>query len=238
MKNLKNKMKHHSISLIILLMTFFQSCSDSESVSLYFDENSTVISFGMTSLIEKLDQSGYVIEKIGSENQVDNEIMIIHPEADYNQNIQKEMYDHVDDVSHDGFKIIKQDRKIFILGGSERGCQYGIFEVVEQIKTDPDINHIMEKEIDPALSFRAIKFNLPWAPYRPGPATEIHEETCRDLKFWESFLDMMVENRFNALSLWSTHIFPYMIRSKNYPEATPTEDGELNEWRSFLEVTF
>ena len=34
------------------------------------------------------------------------------------------------------------------------------------------------------------------------------------------FLDMMVENRFNAISLWTMHPFTYMIRPKNFPEAS------------------
>ena len=32
---------------------------------------------------------------------------------------------------------------------------------------------------------------------------------------------MMVENRFNAISLWTLHPFTYMIRPKNFPEASP-----------------
>ncbi len=58
------------------------------------------------------------------------------------------------------------------------------------------------------------------------------------LAFWEAFLDMMVENRFNALTLWSAHLFPYMIRAENYPEATPFNDQELEEWQGFWKSLF
>ncbi len=94
------------------------------------------------------------------------------------------------------------------------------------------------KAVNPALGFRAIKFNLPWSPYRPGEATELHYDRCRDLGFWEEFLDMMVENRFNALTLWNTHPFPYLIRSTNYPAACPFTDAELEEWRVFWKALF
>jgi len=49
---------------------------------------------------------------------------------------------------------------------------------------------------------------------------------------------MMVTNRFNALTLWSTHLFPYMIRAKNYPEATPFKDKELRKWQAFWKSLF
>jgi hypothetical protein len=100
-------------------------------------------------------------------------------------------------------------------------------DLVEQLGQDSDLARLEERQVNSAISFRAIKFNLPWSPYRPGPATEVHMETCRDLDFWESFLDMMVENRFNALNLWNTHPFPYMIRATNYPDAIPFNDKEL-----------
>jgi len=48
----------------------------------------------------------------------------------------------------------------------------------------------------------------------------------------------MVENRFNAITLWNTHNFPFMIRANNYPEATPFDDDELNEWKTFWKKLF
>ena len=73
------------------------------------------------------------------------------------------------------------------------------------------------------LEFRAIKFNLPWSAYRTSPALEQHQETCKDLRYWEAFLDMMAENRFNVLTLWSLHPYTYMIRPKNFPEASAVQ---------------
>ena len=66
----------------------------------------------------------------------------------------------------------------------------------------------------------------------------MHTETCRDLKFWEKFLDMMVENRFNVLSLWNRIPFHYMIRPKNYPSACPFSDEELQKWQKLFHGIF
>jgi len=49
--------------------------------------------------------------------------------------------------------------------------------------------------------------------------------------FWELFLDMMVENRFNKLTLWNLHPYNYLIRTESYPEANSMSDEEFAEWR-------
>jgi hypothetical protein len=67
---------------------------------------------------------------------------------------------------------------------------------------------------------------------------KVHTHVSRDLKFWERFLDMMVENRLNVLSLWNKHPFPYMIRSTNFPEATPFSPREMEEWQAFWRSLF
>ena len=90
----------------------------------------------------------------------------------------------------------------------------------------------------PALAFRGIKFNTPWDTYRPSSALDQHYATARDLKFWEPYLDMMVENRFNALSLWTMHPFTYMIRPKNFPEASKWTEAEFAEWQHLYREIF
>src|SRR6185436_12369086 len=90
----------------------------------------------------------------------------------------------------------------------------------------------------PHYPFRAIKFDLPWDTYRHSFALDQHYATCRDVRFWEAFLDMMVENRFNALSLWNLHPYPFMIRPRNFPEATPFTDEQQKEWRDLFQSIF
>jgi hypothetical protein len=49
---------------------------------------------------------------------------------------------------------------------------------------------------------------------------------------------MMVENRFNALSLWTLHPFTYMVRPKNFPEASKWSDAEFAEWQRLYRGIF
>ena len=141
-------------------------------------------------------------------------------------------------VQKEGFQIVRKEKRIFILGRDESGAMYGLLDVAEQARMHGGLQGVKEKTSNPRFPFRAIKFNLPWSPYRPGPAAEVHMETCRDLKFWKRFLDMMAENRFNALTLWNLHPFTYMIRPTNFPKACPLSDKELADWRSFWRSLF
>ncbi len=223
--------------ILIVFMAFSQySCHPGKTVSIKYDSTSNILSYAVTRLETALESSGYNIRKEDLRSKGDSKIVL-----EYNSSMSGEhltLEEPLLNMVNDGFMLSNVNGRVEINAKNDRGCLYGIMDLVEQLYLDPDLNHVEDNYENPALSFRAIKFNLPWAPYRPGPATEIHKETCRDLKFWESFLDMMVENRFNALSLWSTHIFPYMIRANNYPEATPFDDNELKEWKSFWKTLF
>ncbi len=121
----------------------------------------------------------------------------------------------------------------------DRGLLYGVLDVAESLAHGVPLSQLAGKSSAPANGFRAIKFNLPWRSYRFGPALAQHMETARDLVFWERFLDMMAENRFNALTLWNLHPFSYMIRAENFPFACDLKtDAELADWQSFYRQLF
>jgi hypothetical protein len=143
-----------------------------------------------------------------------------------------------DELQAEAFAASASKRSITIAGGDGRGVIYGAMSVIEQLQNGVSLKHLRSRAESAALPFRAIKFNLPWDSYRSSSALDLHYDTVRDVKFWESFLDMMAENRFNALTLWNLHPFPYMIRPKNFPEATRFTDAELAEWRRLYQAIF
>lgn len=134
-------------------------------------------------------------------------------------------------VGPDGYALTRKGAGLVVEGGGARGAMYGVLDVAEQIRLGAPLEKVGETRVSPRLEFRAIKFNLPFAAYRTSLALEQHEATCKDLNFWRSFLDMMADNRFNVLTLWSLHPFHYMVRSKSFPEACPFSDQEMAEWR-------
>ena len=138
----------------------------------------------------------------------------------------------------EAFDISKKDKTIDIKGGDHRGLIYGSLALVEQVKNGVALDDIKPESAKPDQEFRAIKFNLPWETYRPSSALTQHTETVKDLKYWEAFLDMMVENRLNVISLWNMHPYTFMIKPKNFPEASPWTDDEMKEWQHFYHELF
>ncbi|MEO1450801.1 MAG: hypothetical protein AAFV07_14830, partial [Bacteroidota bacterium] len=138
----------------------------------------------------------------------------------------------------DDFSLQKEAGKLHIAANSARGLQYGIMDMAEQMSNGKTWADISPKEVKAHYPFRAIKFNLPWFSYRSGEHLALHEETCRDLAYWEAFLDMMVENKFNALTLWNLHPYIYMVKPTSFPEASPFTDAEMAEWQQFWKALF
>ncbi len=139
-------------------------------------------------------------------------------------------------LKSEAYKIESKNDVVEISGGNATGLMYGLLEVKNQLKSGR--RTIESKEESPNLMFRAIKFNLPWDSYRRSPALDLHYETCRDTNYWEVFLDMMVENRFNKLTLWNLHPFSYMVKTEKYPEGCSLRDEDLAEWQQFWHTLF
>ncbi len=213
----------------------------SDSISVYFDPTSkpltalanrvkaqaarqgSVVSVGTP---EKLPRSGSVV--VLQKDRLHAELAAAAPEI------------AVHALEPEGFTL-KWDRssnRLYVVGADSIGAQYGLREVLDHWLVHGTTQTIAEKTEHPFLEYRILKFNLPWSPYRKNAATDMHLGVCRDLAFWEGFLDMMVDNRFNVLSLWNNHPFPYMVRSASYPKATPFNDEELADWKQFWTALF
>jgi hypothetical protein len=138
----------------------------------------------------------------------------------------------------EAFSIARSGRHFSVNGGDPRGLIYGALALREQLLDGKTLDQLSVGTQKPALAFRGIKFNTPWDSYRPSSALDQHFETVRNLDFWRDFLDMMVENRFNAISLWTMHPFTYMIRPKNFPEASKWSDAQFAEWQHLYREIF
>lgn len=141
-------------------------------------------------------------------------------------------------VGKEAYLIVNEGKRISVTGGDGRGMIYGSLSIVEDIGNGVFLQNIKAGSDKPNLPFRAIKYDLPWDTYRRSSALDLHVETCKDLKYWEAFLDMMAENRFNTLTLWNLHPYTYMIKAKNFPEASPFSDNELKEWQNLFHGIF
>lgn len=138
----------------------------------------------------------------------------------------------------EAYTIKANGKRLTVTGGDNRGMIYGSLSLAEDVRNGSRLEAIKSRTERPKYSYRAIKFDLPWDTYRHSDALDLHYETCKDLNYWRAFLDIMVENRLNSLTLWNLHPYTYMIKPKNFPEASPFTDAQLKEWQALFHGIF
>lgn len=206
------------------------------SIAIYFLFSGISSAANVAILHEKLiPQAEYAARKL-------NDALI---EKGYTIQTQRTGYDylislavHKERLRAEAFAIIPQGKVITVYGGDYRGMIYGALSLAESIRNGIPLDKIEASEEKPNLEFRGIKYNLPWETYRPSSALDQHIETARDIKYWEAFLDMMVENRFNVVSFWNMHPYTFMVQPKNFPEASPWSEKEFKEWQKLYKEIF
>jgi len=206
--------------LAVLIVYFIVlPCVSGQTVSIHFNHTSSQLQYAAGVLERSLQKKGYLIKENQAEFIVD---LLINARR----------------LGTEAFSIFPNKNNIAITGGDARGLVYGCFSLAEDINNGIALKNIRAKNEKPFLQLRAIKFDLPWDTYRHSYALDLHGETCKDTNYWRSFLDMMAENRINSLSLWNLHTYPFLIKPKNFPEASPWTDKEMNEWQTLFHSIF
>lgn len=193
----------------------------SQEVRLVYDQESPQAAYAARKLTEALTSQGYSITQSWS---------------GYDYLISIGINEHT--LPEEAFEIIPEEKIISVYGGDSRGLIYGTLSLAQDLRDGVRLDRVQHRKEEAFLPFRGIKHNLVWDSYRPSSAIDQHYETTRDLAYWEAFLDMMVENRFNVLSLWTLHPYTYMIRPRNFPEASGFSEEELEEWRRLYQGIF
>jgi hypothetical protein len=132
------------------------------------------------------------------------------------------------------FAISRTGNRITLAGGSDRAIIYAALSLAEDVRNGIPLKKSTAKKEKAFLPLRAIKYDLPWDSYRHSYALEQHNETCRDTAYWKTFLDMMVDNRFNSLTLWNLHPYTFLIKPTNFPEASPWTAAEMKAWQTLF----
>ena len=207
------------ILVLIVYLTGFASGVYSQTVHIRQSTESPQIAYAAKMLKKALSESGYTL----TDGKAAYEINLILK---------------TDKSSGETYSITPATRIISVTGSDDKGLLYGSLTLAEDLRNGTTLPNIKARTERSYLPFRAIKFNLPWDTYRHSQALDQHWETCRDLRFWEAFLDMMAQNRFNALTLWNLHPFPFMIRPTNFPQACPFTNQELADWQALYRGIF
>lgn len=204
--------------LISILLGCF-SFAFSQKVNIVYDKSSPQANYAAEMLGKTIITKGYTLINAKAD-------IVITLSANSNQ------------LKEEAYAIRTNGNTIIVTGGGKRGMIYGSLSLAEEVRNGRRLEEIKSRSEKPNYSFRAVKFDLPWDTYRHSDALDLHYETCRDLNYWKAFLDMMVENRLNALTLWNLHPYTFMIKPKNFPEASPFTDAELKEWKALFSGIF
>jgi hypothetical protein len=192
-----------------------------QSVYLEFDSLIPQAVYAAKKLGDALTESGYHLVKESEEDQYLISISI----------------DTVN-LDDEAYSLTPGEKTIKIAGGDKRGMIYGCLSLAEDLRNGIDLGDVKPDSEKPHYLLRAIKHNTSWYSYRPSSALDQHYETLRNPEYWEAFLDMMVENRFNSLSIFNLHPFVFMITPKNFPEASPFTPEEMEQWKNLHREIF
>jgi hypothetical protein len=227
-------MSKKNIKLLCLITGFF-SCfvSFANDIKRY---DRKVINYALLQLSKKVKKENILIVSSGQQYNSNAELVILLQEDE--KNIRQFTITSSADLKPGGYIIRHYGKQLVVVGADAAGALYGALDIKEQLAAGKTLLQVTDKKEEPRFEFRAIKFNLPWMAYRQNFCLTQQDNVVRDLKFWEAFLDMMAENRFNVLSLWSLHPFHYMVKPKNFPEATSFTDVEMLSWKHFWTKLF
>ncbi len=206
---------------LICLCFFYSAKGHSQAVTILHNTGVPQEAYAARKLSEALVNKGYTITPS-------------HTKYDYLISLAL----HDTKLKAEAFSIIPEGKIITVYGGDHRGLIYGTLSLIEAIENGATLEKVQADEQAPKLEFRGIKYNLPWETYRPSSALDQHMETAKDLEYWEAFLDMMVRNRFNVVSFWNMHPYTFMVRPKNFPEASPWSEKEFAEWQHLYKEIF
>jgi hypothetical protein len=122
------------------------------------------------------------------------------------------------------FRIQKEgNRAIRIVYGDSLGAMYGGLELAEMITLGGGLHAIQEKARKPYIFRRGLKFNIPFDGRAPsyddtGTAAQKNIPVMWEFDFWQEFLDTLARNRYNVLTLWTTHPYPGLVKLDKYPD--------------------
>jgi hypothetical protein len=204
---------------LLFICVCFSVCTGyAQRISIQYDTGSPQATYAAEALKRSALRTGYILNN----SQADYQIVI----------------EVAPDLAKEEFVLHPAGKKITIQGGDGTGIIYGTFSLIDDLTNGIAIQNVKRKTEKPRLSFRGIKYDLPWDTYRHSYSLTQHQATCSDVSYWKGFLDMMVENRFNVLTLWNLHPYTFMIKPKTFPEASPWNDTEMAQWKNLFGSIF
>ena len=109
------------------------------------------------------------------------------------------------------------------IGHDSAGAMYAALELAEAARADGHLDNVVDRQVNPFIARRGIKFNIPLDARTPSYSDDSTSGQANipemwDMAFWTRFLDEMARHRYNVLSLWSLSPFPSLVKVPEYPK--------------------
>lgn len=132
--------------------------------------------------------------------------------------------------------LIKQIGKTWIVTGSDpSGVLYGELELADRIRAANALPAGIDDMEHPALKLRGTCIGMQKQEITYDNAEYDYPYTPQNFPFfydkaaWIKYLDMLAEERYNALYLWNGHPFTSLLKLPKYPEAQELPTAQLDE---------
>jgi hypothetical protein len=132
--------------------------------------------------------------------------------------------------------LIKQIGKTWIVTGSDpSGVLYGELELAGRIRAAKALPAGIDDMEHPALKLRGTCIGMQKQEITYDDAEYDYPYTPQNFPFfydkaaWIKYLDMLAEERYNALYLWNGHPFTSQLKLPKYPEAQELPTAQLDE---------
>lgn len=191
------------------------------------------ISFGMKKLACELTRNHYKVILSGDSVVPDRGKVLVIGDLDKNLTDKTSLNTTIDsgEISGKESFLIRKNKNIIVVGGTDpSGTMYGCMELAERIRKDKKLPEQIDLTDKPEMVIRGACVGLQKTTYLPGrdvyeyPYTPQNFPWFYDKELWIKYLDMLVENRMNALYLWNGHPFASLVRLKDYPFAVEVDD--------------
>jgi len=226
LKRLKNTL------YILLTSVLFLSCTGKGTVVIVAEQSSPREKYAVERLSTQLTESGYKVElATGATDTKDIKIILQQVEKDTAQAAKGTPAA----LPEEGYTIESNGHEIQLTATGTSGILYGCLYLTDQLKEKGELPSDINITDKPEMVMRGTCIGMQKTNILPGrhvyeyPYTPENFPWFYDKGLWIKYLDMMVENRYNSLYLWSGHPFASLVKLKDYPFAVEVDDATFEK---------
>jgi hypothetical protein len=135
----------------------------------------------------------------------------------------------------ESFSVKSSPNETQLTGFDDAGALYACGELASRIRAAKLLPKNLTLAETPKMSLRGVPLFLMTAGSYDYPITEHEFPWFYDKSLWIRTLDFLAAQRFNFISLWNSHPFPYFMKLTSYPEVRVLSESELERNVALLE---